>query len=347
MNKADVDVDGGMEDDVTGDMAGYDLIGDVHGCGFSLVKLLEQLGYRQHGGVYRHPRRKVIFLGDLIDRGPRIRLAVNTARGMVEAGEALIVMGNHEANVLAYCHRSPEDPSGDWLRAHTARHNRIVRETLEQYRDYPQEWEETLAWFMELPLFLEFDALRVVHACWDQPLIDALRQRYPDGRIDLEFLARASRPATTAHRILDRLTRGSHLSLPEGMAIHSGDGFTRRSFRTHFWAQDPQTWGDVLFQPDNLPESLEQRRLNDEERSRLSYYAPQERPLFIGHYWCEGIPALPAPNIACLDYSAVKFGRLVAYRWSGETRLNADHFSWVQVSAGEQVRGGSWEVDYD
>ena len=54
-------------------------------------------------------------------------------------------------------------------------------------------------------------------------------------------------------------------------------------------------------------------------------------PSVIGHYWCEGIPALPAPNIACLDYSAVKYGRLVAYRWDGETPLNADNFVWVEV----------------
>ncbi len=68
----------------------------------------------------------------------------------------------------------------------------------------------------------------------------------------------------------------------------------------------------MVFQPDSLPDDLESRELSDEERSRLSYYGPDQPPLFIGHYWCEGIPALPAPNIACLDYSAVKFGRLVA-----------------------------------
>ncbi|MDL4863855.1 metallophosphoesterase, partial [Halomonas elongata] len=81
-------------------LEGYDLIGDVHGCGATLATLLERLGYHQRDGVYRHSRRKVIFLGDLIDRGPRIRLAVSIARRMVEAGEALIVLGNHEVNAL-------------------------------------------------------------------------------------------------------------------------------------------------------------------------------------------------------------------------------------------------------
>ncbi len=330
-----------------GSLEGYDLIGDVHGCGATLGSLLERLGYHQRGGVYRHPRRKVIFLGDLIDRGPRIRLAVSIARRMVEAGEALIVMGNHEANALAYCHRAPGQPGREWLREHTPRHNRIIKETLEQYRDHPQEWEEALAWFLEIPLCLELDGLRVVHACWDPPLVDALRREYPDARIDADFLAASVVPGSQASRILDRLTRGIHLPLPEGVVIQSGDGFTRRSFRAHFWAREPQTWGDVIFQPDNLPGDLEAHELTAEQRSRLCYYGPEQPPLFIGHYWCEGIPALPTSNIACLDYSAVKFGRLVAYRWSGEQRLDADHFVWERVPREEQARPRPWEIDFD
>jgi len=330
-----------------GGLEGYDLIGDVHGCGATLGSLLERLGYHQRGGVYRHPRRKVIFLGDLIDRGPRIRLAVTIARRMVEEGEAHIVMGNHEYNALAYCHRAPASLGREWLREHTPRHNRIIKETLEQYHDHPQEWEETLAWFLDIPLCLELDGLRVVHACWDQPLVDALRRVRPDARIDRDFLVDSVVPGTQAFRILDRLTRGTHLPLPEGVELHSGDGFTRRSFRAHFWARQPQTWGDVIFQPDNLPDDLEQRELTDEQRSRLSFYGPEQPPLFIGHYWCEGIPALPAANVACLDYSAVKFGRLVAYRWSGEATLDADHFVWIRVPREEEARPQPWEIDFD
>src|SRR5690554_4971120 len=214
------------------------------------------MGYHQRGGVYRHPRRKVIFLGDLIDRGPRIRLAVQIARRMVEEGEAHIVMGNHEYNALAYGQRAPAGLGREWLREHTPRNNRIINETLEQYRDHPQEWEEALAWFLEIPLFLERDGLRVVHACWDQPLIDDLRKRRPDACMDEAFLVESTAPGTRAFEILDRLTRGTQMPLPLGVEIHSGDGFTRRSFRTHFWARAPQTWGDVVFQPDNLPGDL-------------------------------------------------------------------------------------------
>tara|TARA_R110000796_G_scaffold220641_1_gene336724 strand:- start:478 stop:1494 length:1017 start_codon:yes stop_codon:yes gene_type:complete len=328
-------------------LEGYDLIGDVHGCGATLATLLEKLGYHQRSGVYRHPRRKVIFLGDLIDRGPRIRLAVTIARRMVEQGEAYIVMGNHEYNALAYTHPGPAGSHKRWLREHTPRHNRIIQDTLEQYRDYTNEWEDTLAWFKTIPLCLEIDGIRVVHACWDQKLIDELKQRRPDQCMDTEFLVESTDPTTQAYQILDRLTRGPHVSLPEGIAIHSGDGFTRKSFRAHFWAQDPQQWGDVVFQPDNLPGDLETRELTAEERQQLSYYGPEEPPLFIGHYWCEGIPSLPARNIACLDYSAVKYGRLVAYRWSGETTLNADHFVWIKVPKEERALPKPWEIDFD
>ncbi|WP_110650754.1 metallophosphoesterase [Salinicola peritrichatus] len=319
---------------------GYDLIGDVHGCGRTLVRLLEKLGYRDEDGVYRHPRRKVIFLGDLIDRGPNIRLAVSVAKRMVDAGEAQIVMGNHEYNALAYCLEAPSGHAREWLRDHNPRNNRIIARTLEQFHEYPLEWESYLAWFLTLPLCLELDGMRVVHACWDEPLVTRLLERYPDGRIDREFLVESTRHGSFAHRVMDRLTRGTQIPLPPGVEIRSGDGFTRRSFRTHFWCRNPGTYGDVVFQPDNLPHDLEDRPLSDAERERLSWYPETAPPLFIGHYWCRGVPALPRANIACLDYSAVKCGRLVAYRWDGEERLDADRFVWVRVTP-ESIAGFS------
>ncbi|KXS38398.1 MAG: hypothetical protein AWU55_1615 [Halomonadaceae bacterium T82-2] len=332
---------------MSGGIEGYDLIGDVHGCGATLGALLEKLGYHRQDGVYRHPRRKAVFLGDLIDRGPRIRLAVSIARNMVEAGEAHIVMGNHEFNALAYNRRCPDGTGCQWLREHTPRHNRIIRETLEQYRDHPDEWEDVLAWFMNIPLLLELDGMRVVHACWDAPLIERFLATYPNARIDEAFLDASADPDSFAFRVLERLTRGTHLRLPEGIEIQSGDGFTRRTFRAHFWARHPRTYGDVVFQPDNLPGDLESRPLSASERQRLTYYGPEQPPLFLGHYWCEGVPALPAPNIACLDYSAVKYGRLVAYRWDGEARLDADKFVWLRVPRDERSRPRPWEIDLD
>ncbi|MCX2523212.1 metallophosphoesterase [Larsenimonas rhizosphaerae] len=319
----------------------YDLIGDVHGCGATLAVLLERLGYRRDDGVYRHPERKVIFLGDLIDRGPRVRLALSIARSMVEAGEALIVMGNHEYNALTYC--LPAHDGNTWLRPHTPRTTRVIQETLDQFADTPAEWDDYLAWFMTLPLCLELPDLRVVHACWDEDLVRRFLARRPEGNIDRAFLERTVRRDSFEHQVMDRLTRGVDVIMPDGIQIHSGDGFTRRSFRANFWAQSPQTYGDVVFQPDHLPAELDDHPLSEEEKARLPFYGPDERPLFIGHYWCEGIPALPAPNIACLDYSAVKYGRLVAYRFDGESRLDANRFVWLKVLSGRDAEKKSRE----
>jgi len=48
----------------------YDLIGDIHGYACELEALLDKLGYRDSNGVFAHPNRRAIFLGDFIDRGP-------------------------------------------------------------------------------------------------------------------------------------------------------------------------------------------------------------------------------------------------------------------------------------
>ncbi len=45
----------------------YDIIGDIHGQADALLALLAKLGYQQQGGTWRHPERRVVFVGDFID----------------------------------------------------------------------------------------------------------------------------------------------------------------------------------------------------------------------------------------------------------------------------------------
>jgi diadenosine tetraphosphatase ApaH/serine/threonine PP2A family protein phosphatase len=82
----------------------FDIVGDVHGCYDEVLELLGLLGY-QHDetSAMRHPLgRRVIFVGDLVDRGPKIVEAVTLARRMVEAGQAFCVTGNHDNKLLRY-----------------------------------------------------------------------------------------------------------------------------------------------------------------------------------------------------------------------------------------------------
>jgi len=309
---------------------GYDLIGDVHGCGLSLRMLLARFGYSKKAGVYCHPKRQVIFIGDIVDRGPHIREALYIVKDMVDAGHAQIVMGNHEYNLLCYCTPKP-DGSGTFLREHNPRHRRILQESLQQLDPYPADKADFMAWIKAMPLFLEMETFRVIHACWHQELIDEFKGMMGGNQIDDAFLYRSAEPDTFEWVLMDRLLRGTHLKLPNGEVMVSRDGFKRRYFRTKFWANNPQRYSDVVFQPDPLPEHVARMPLTDRNRQDLYHYASTEKPLFIGHYWCEGDPLPLTNNIACIDYSAVKYGKLVAYRYDYEKTLSADKFVWVDV----------------
>ena len=90
----------------------FDLIGDVHGCCDELEELLTQLGYQLVAGqsdgswhdgsrLYAHPEgRRVVFLGDLVDRGPRNLDVLQLVRNMVRHGSALCIPGNHDVKLV-------------------------------------------------------------------------------------------------------------------------------------------------------------------------------------------------------------------------------------------------------
>jgi len=87
-----------LVNDLRGQTGPFDVIGDVHGCADELRELLEALGYDEDGA---HPEgRRVVFLGDLVDRGPGVVEVLKRAMRMVERHGALCVMGNHEAKLL-------------------------------------------------------------------------------------------------------------------------------------------------------------------------------------------------------------------------------------------------------
>jgi hypothetical protein len=316
----------------------YDLIGDIHGCARTLERLLDTLGYRLQGGVWRHPQRMAIFLGDLVDRGPRIREALHLVRDMVTAGEALCIMGNHEFNALAWSTPAAPGSGRQYVREHTSRHARLIQETLDQFAAYPTEWREFLGWFYELPLFIDAGRFRVVHACWDAGLIESLSAQFADGRISEAFLKAAAVPGSFANTALDRLLRGTDMRLPHGLTLTSDEGFTRSHFRTKFWEEDPQTYGDIVFQPDALPALAAQTPLSELQKAELLKYGADQPLLFVGHYWRRGKPAPIRPNLACLDYSAVLYGKLVAYRLDREARLDPSKFVWVEVEKPEAPR---------
>jgi protein phosphatase len=94
------------------EMGPFDIIGDVHGCADELEELLEKLGYavgytigddgERSYRVFAESGRRVIFLGDLVDRGPRTPDVLRLVMAMVNAGEAFCLPGNHDAKFLRW-----------------------------------------------------------------------------------------------------------------------------------------------------------------------------------------------------------------------------------------------------
>lgn len=300
----------------------HDLIGDIHGHADALVRLLGMLGYSRRDGVYRHPTRQAIFLGDFIDRGPAIGETLAIVRGMVDAGAARAVMGNHELNALAFHTADPTAP-GEHLRRHNDAHSRQHAETLRQLSK--GDLESALAWFRTLPLWLDLDGCRVVHACWDDAHAGRIADGVGDGPLDDDLVVAACHREGPLYESVEVLLKGKEAVLPEGFSNTDKDGHVRTTARMR-WFDDPagHTIRSYAIEAIACDTPLP-RAVLDAARP----YPDGAKPVFIGHYWMQGErPSLLAANVACLDWSIAKGGFLCAYRHDGEPTLTADRFVW-------------------
>ena len=304
----------------------YDLIGDIHGHADELVRLLDTLGYEKGQSSYRHPDRKVVFLGDFIDREPQIRRVLEIVRPMVEAGHAVAVMGNHELNALAY-HTEDRDAPGEHLRCHSPKNEKQHRATLEQVP--PQELRPHLEWFRTLPMWLDFDGLRAVHACWEEQAMSQIADVHTNhGGTTTEFLHSACRKGKPLFAPVEIILKGKEGKLPGGASFQDKDGHIPTEIRTRWYLPlDGHTYRIYAFQSDELNCDL---GLDESVIVAAASYPSAAKPVFVGHYWLSALrPELLAVNVACLDYSVAKGGYLCGYRWNGEQRLSGENFVWA------------------
>jgi hypothetical protein len=297
----------------------YDLIGDIHGHADALQRLLRQLGYSQQQGVYSHPERQAVFLGDFIDRRPQIRETLEIVRPMVDSGAALSVMGNHELNALAFHTPDPDRP-GNHLRPHNEKNSNQHAETMRQVP--AGELASYLNWFRTLPLWLDLDGLRVVHACWDETQMAKI-----SGPIADEFLHSACLPHGKLFEPVEAILKGKEARLPSGATFRDKDGHERTATRVK-WYEPPavQTFRTYAMASEPIESDLP---LPDEVIQAAVPYPENAKPVFVGHYWLRGRrPELLRPNIVCVDWSVAKGGFLCAYRWDGERELEQGNFVW-------------------
>ena len=304
----------------------FDVIGDIHGQADKLRALLGRLGYVERGGAFRHPSRRAIFVGDFIDRGPRQVDSVMTVRRMVDAGSALAVIGNHEFNAIAW-HTPDHELPGESLRSRGApwgaSNRRQHAAFLAEVEGRPQLHAEIIDWFLTLPLWLELPGLRVVHACWHTGHIEALRPRLDPSRcMSRDLVVAASREGWMEFVAVEGLTKGLEVELPRGYEFPDKDGITRRRVRIRWWDSSASTYRELALMEDGLRNRLPDMAV----APGLLGVSGGTDPVFFGHYWLTGRPAVLSPTVACVDYSAGKGGPLVAYRWDGEPVLDSSKF---------------------
>jgi hypothetical protein len=312
----------------------YDIIGDIHGCNLTLQALLEKLGYTRCDGIYRHAARRVVFLGDFIDRGPQQRAVLDTVRPMIAAGSALTVMGNHEFNAIAWA--TPDSPGDGFLRAHSEKNRKQHAAFLDAFAGSAADYAETIDWFRTLPLWLDLGELRIIHACWDRQAIRRIQHARQGSNLPGDaLLESACRAGSWQFAAVETLLKGKEIPLQPGVSFRDKDGNARQHIRIRWWDRAATTYRTAFLGPESTRTHIPD---DDIAGDHLVDYAHNAPPVFLGHYWMEGEPAPLAENIACLDYSVAKpGGKLVAYRWNGERRLQQQAF----VSVGRLESGDS------
>jgi hypothetical protein len=304
-----------------------DIIGDVHGHCDQLVALLQELGYSELSGAWRHPSRSAVFVGDFIDRGPQQLDVLNMVRRMIDAGTARAIMANHEFNAIAWATPDP-NLSGDFLRSRLGKkgsdnrkHHAAFLDAVGENSSLHKEW---IDWFKTLPLWIDEPSYRVIHACWDQEAVDWIKPKLGDeALLSDELIIAASTKSEKAYQFVETLLKGIEVSLPTGISFTDKMGKERFSSRIKWWNSGHQTYRSAALgsNPELLPD------IPIENRTSI---ASMTKPTFIGHYQLSPRDWLIEPlmaNLACVDFNAGSVGgKMAAYRFDGERTLTADNF---------------------
>ena len=295
----------------------YDIIGDIHGYAQPLKNLLKEMGYKKTDGSYSHPERKVIFAGDFLNRGPQIRKTVRIVRSMVENGNALAILGNHEINAII---AGINDKNGNPLVKPPMKNFISVLKTVDAFSKHEDEWKSHLKWMRTLPLFLEMDGIRVIHACWNEEAVAYVKNNIPEGKIPKKVFRKIYKhPDSELAENIWHITKGLQIQMPGDLKIINNKGVSPRSFRMKWWdSPNGKTFKEISF------ESKYERPPYTVPVEILPQFEPypENAPIvFFGHYCRHSGPFIIRPNVCCVDSCVTGTKVLTAYRWKGEKEL--------------------------
>jgi hypothetical protein len=299
----------------------YDIIGDVHGHADQLKSLLKNMGYKLTGDFYSHQNRKAVFVGDFINRGPKIRETIILIRKMVENGSAYAILGNHEMYAVLYYLR---DIEGKYYKKRIPKYQLQINQTLDEFVLYKDEFKSHLKWMRTLPMFLDFGPVRIIHACWVDENIKLLKTIIVEPKLTKTILREIALNGTKFSESFWQSCKGIDFELPKNLLIFDDDGRPHRSFRMKWWEN---------------PEGKTFKEVSIESRFELPAYTipvelvefrnpyPENAPIvFFGHYSLVEGHGILKDNVCCVDSGVSRTGRLLAYRWNGELKLDALNF---------------------
>jgi hypothetical protein len=299
-----------------------DIIPDIHGQADKLRLALQSLGWRRNGMTWLHPEpnRKIVFLGDFIDRGPDNGAVIKIVRELIDDGRAQAIMGNHELNAIHFHTADPE--TGKPLRSHD---NASMAQHASFLKEFPigaPHTNDVVKWMSGLPLFLEMEGFRAVHAAWHQPSIDDLTRQTTNGIISEDQLILAGRKGEALYELAEAVAKGPEARLPDLYSFIDKGGKVRRDVRVKWWNGNARSWHQIAL---SVPDINQLPDLPLPENLLTIIYPVDEKPVFFGHYWMSGQPVLQAANALCLDYSAGTDGPLVTYsHFSGSKELSLE-----------------------
>ncbi|MBN1819664.1 MAG: metallophosphoesterase [Prolixibacteraceae bacterium] len=292
----------------------YDIIGDVHGYASLLKKLLKRLGYKKKNTVYSHSTNKAIFVGDFINRGPEVRETLILIRNMVEAGNAIAILGNHELNVLL---AHLKDQNGLSL---VQKNDPGYFKTRKAFSYYPEEWKSHRRWMRTLPLFFENGQFRVIHACWIDENVKILKEVIPDGKIRKSLLRDIYyNPDSPVGRSVWQSTKGIYFEMPADLSLRNNKKRYIRSYRMKWWeSTENKTFNEISFESKM---ELPGYTIPPEILPRINFYPESSPIVFFGHYCRGNGPFIVKNNICCVDSCVTNTKTLAAYTWQGEDKL--------------------------
>jgi hypothetical protein len=293
-----------------------DFIGDIHGHFDALMQLFEKMEYVINDGIYIHPERFPVFIGDYIDRGPKIFETVEFVKKMQETGKAIVLMGNHELNFLELHHK---DSEGNFFRSQTKRSH--VEETLAAFEG--KDLNNYLAWMAQLPIAIESEHFRAVHAQWEVEAVENIKKSTID-RLDEKGL-RLAHSTPNLYKSIEILLKGKELKLPATLHYNDHGSEARAEARIKWWQPRKRTFFGEDFA--SLPVHMIDKDISTFNHNYEFYYEKQHIPVFFGHYWMDANKVkLMSTNACCVDYSIAKEGILVAYRHTQREVLSDNYF---------------------